>query len=116
MHMIMPFFYRICERDFTPAQWSHNVTLPDFWENSESRQAVFASIKEHTKPETGECKIALTIGSNTDGSPATDSGLWKAVAYWGKTILDYCVWHRPRDAYGREGGHGLAGNSVVQRD
>lgn len=84
----LPYFAR--ESDFTSAQWSHKVTLPEVWGNS-------------------ECKIALIVGSNIDGSPGIDDGLWGEVAERGKTVLDLCVMPGIRKPYERGGGHGTAG-------
>lgn len=62
---------------------------------------------------TGECKIALIVGSNTDVSPGIDNGLWRGVAERGKAVLDYCVLNRFRDQHGPGGGHGVAGISHI---
>lgn len=64
-------------------------------------------MKRHTKHRIGECKIALIVGSNIDGSVGTDSGSWKGVAERGKIVLDYCAMRRIRDPYG----HGYGGIS-----
>lgn len=69
---------------------------------------------EHTKSLIGECKIALIVGSNIDGSPGIDDGLWGEVAERGKTVLDLCVMPGIRKPYERGGGHGTAGNSISQ--
>ena len=60
----------------------------------------------------GECKIALVVGANTDGSPTLDNGHWKEIAQRGKTVLDYCMLNK---VMGPQGGHGVAGISVFRR-
>ena len=60
----------------------------------------------------GECKIALVVGVDTNGSPTLDNGQWRGVAQRGKTVLEYCLLNK---VGGPQGGHGVAGRSVSQK-